>query len=1702
MHARFVLCCFNFPWPGIGRPKNLFRAIRPISSHAVCDHGDGTFSIRTDVVKMCKDLIGMAAADARKTNAQSETGFCLAKTDANETDVVLLLAGTHVILSGLGKPCHLHSLSSPAHPITADCSMIRFCVPQPCAASLALIEAESVRSECDEAILWFLQATSNKSENADKTGRVCYLLFTAAHDGMLHALDMIQQAGPMGEDCHLLSSIYRPTVTLLDRLIERCVVMHPTNAVPLLIHFELKLQRDHTRLVHLLQLEALCCATRVVASRWRVSDVLLSRLGSSSRRLALRRNPSPDARHLLKLEELATGSFTRSLRSAQELQPYILKCIEGVALPPPPFASPPSPAQGRRTLLSPKTTGSSSGGEGKTTGSSSGGEGNAAEPRGEPASGNAALLTDFDDVDMVQPDGDNAEFDLPGDMPGGSVLLSDFDDDVDMGGRGDGGSNGGVDGLQWALAEHFTSATAQQHKQLANAFAAVGLTNLLPLQQEVLPRLADQQSGHVLLQAPTGSGKTFAIFVALAQMWLEGGGRALVVGPTNAQNERLAASIQGFLSCLGLYSLSMCGAHWEVQMAESSTHHDCFTNAGGPNAAALVMAPELAALLLNMSWFCQYAKEVELLVGDESDELLGDQNRRAFQVLPLRLAELRKRVSATKMLPRTVLMSATHDRMPSTVQPFLHALGCTRSIYASQHTAQVRPVPGASPWAVRLEGGHRPAPLKIELVPIGGEAFEAKVVQVLQAHKCAWAASGGTGALLLVSSRSRCLPMAEHLMTALSMKQTRCRVMTEALSPLSSLDASEVPTAAVQQLLKLLRARIGIHHSGMHPVIRTAVTKLADAGQLRLLVSTSGLVRGVTFPLSLVVMIDLTYYSKPSGRWEPAEARVLLQGSGRVGRSGQGEAGQGEAVVIAREEHAAEVKRQLQRAECNVRCSLMLDDTQELAASLLSELAWRKAVNLPPLTLDQVVDAILSPSYWAACINLDPGYYGLQPHEDVRSKLLVAAAAALLLLAGTSELWPLVMHSSASEPFTLTREGTCLARYHLSIGAAVELHSCVSSAVSALDVLLAASRTPELTSFAIFRGEDVQLLQALLQAINQTHPELELPSRPPLASHKVSCSWKAMVLIAALATDTTLTGYEGERTLLLKTAQRVLKGWEALVPSTAPDCVVSGVRCLCALLGAPTQSDRAELVARLLRKTGGEANASSMCISLRTYKPPTMGLFLSTSLPSPTALYGVEVEELKEMWRRDGRSPGYVASAIAALQKGWAAELPLITPDAGYGNANSELATDQQANAGYPFVVECSAARYIIQPSYPAQNDRAKAMIKALRAAVAAGSLGTRRGPKHSSESLGYLHWYHPPDAEYFDTVEAAAVELSAALKLLGRDILSRACIEPRKLTSTAHGLNACSCSDCLAKVAFEMMGRNLLRRLYPENFQGYTVGGGCQIASTTVWELLATRIGPGSSYIGGRVRPAHGKSYGKAEAEITLLGGRAKSHAVVPVARPAIACVLQSYAMPWMACFALNPHLFVCAGPSNHGGSCPFEVAFKREKLWGKVLRAPDRLQIPDQRRKNWLQRAHAPLGFELLFATLRVWLERFIAALADKGITAEPAINEELRRSLAFNVFIYWLAGARPFHVAVSVEGTNQKAVLLPNVRFRCAIEYLKEISAWKGKASCHEHDSSQWKTPAALANWAPFVEGDSICRSTFDYLEKQGAARWQSQ
>ncbi|TKA24691.1 hypothetical protein B0A50_05679 [Salinomyces thailandicus] len=119
-----------------------------------------------------------------------------------------------------------------------------------------------------------------------------------------------------------------------------------------------------------------------------------------------------------------------------------------------------------------------------------------------------------------------------------------------------------------------------------------------------------------------------------------------------------------------------------------------------------------------------------------------------------------------------------------------------------------------------------------------------------------------------------------------SEKAMVAKVFNSAIEMLSDED-KELPQ--IQHILPLLRRGIGIHHSGLLPILKETIEILFQEGLIKVLFATETFSIGLNMPAKTVVFTSVRKFDGTSLRWvTPSE---FIQMSGRAGRRGLDERG-------------------------------------------------------------------------------------------------------------------------------------------------------------------------------------------------------------------------------------------------------------------------------------------------------------------------------------------------------------------------------------------------------------------------------------------------------------------------------------------------------------------------------------------------------------------------------------------------------------------------------------------------------------------------------------------------------------------------------------------------------------------------------------------------------------------------------------------
>lgn len=141
-----------------------------------------------------------------------------------------------------------------------------------------------------------------------------------------------------------------------------------------------------------------------------------------------------------------------------------------------------------------------------------------------------------------------------------------------------------------------------------------------------------------------------------------------------------------------------------------------------------------------------------------------------------------------------------------------------------------------------------------------------------------------------------------------SEKEMVSKVFNSAIEMLSPEDR-ELPQIA--NILPLLRKGVGVHHSGLLPILKETIEILFQEGLIKVLFATETFSIGLNMPAKTVVFTSVRKFDGTSQRWvTPSE---FIQMSGRAGRRGLDE--RGIVIMMIGEEMDPAVAKEIVRGE-------------------------------------------------------------------------------------------------------------------------------------------------------------------------------------------------------------------------------------------------------------------------------------------------------------------------------------------------------------------------------------------------------------------------------------------------------------------------------------------------------------------------------------------------------------------------------------------------------------------------------------------------------------------------------------------------------------------------------------------------------------------------------------------------------------------
>jgi len=128
---------------------------------------------------------------------------------------------------------------------------------------------------------------------------------------------------------------------------------------------------------------------------------------------------------------------------------------------------------------------------------------------------------------------------------------------------------------------------------------------------------------------------------------------------------------------------------------------------------------------------------------------------------------------------------------------------------------------------------------------------------------------------------------------------------------ISSLSEEDRGLPQIQHILPLLRRGIGIHHSGLLPILKEVIEILFQEGLIKVLFATETFSIGLNMPAKTVVFTSLRKFDGKEQRWiSPSE---FVQMAGRAGRRGLDD--RGIVILMIDEKMDPQVARNIVKGE-------------------------------------------------------------------------------------------------------------------------------------------------------------------------------------------------------------------------------------------------------------------------------------------------------------------------------------------------------------------------------------------------------------------------------------------------------------------------------------------------------------------------------------------------------------------------------------------------------------------------------------------------------------------------------------------------------------------------------------------------------------------------------------------------------------------
>jgi ATP-dependent Lhr-like helicase len=395
-----------------------------------------------------------------------------------------------------------------------------------------------------------------------------------------------------------------------------------------------------------------------------------------------------------------------------------------------------------------------------------------------------------------------------------------------------------------------------------------------PFQEQTWQHIANKESG--LVNAPTGCGKTFSVFLGAVIQFINSQGcgkkinrpglQLLWITPLRALAKDIGRAMEEAIDELGI--------EWKVGIRNGDTSVAERQKQKKQMPEVLVITPESLHLLLAQKGYAGQFSSLKIIAVDEWHELIG--SKRGVQV---ELAVSRIVNSQWSLMSRE--WGAGNEKNSGVNNDHQH-----KTTHSQLTTHNSQPAPGNSPlsiWGISATIGNLDEAKEVlmsslrrgssnigfKVSPFGGDLEGAGVIVKANMNKCIEVAS-------IFPDEIEKYPWAGHLGIKLAHKLIP--IIEKSKTTLIFINTRGMSETWYQTLLDIhpdLAGSIALHHGSIDMELRTWVEENLHTGKLKAVVCTASLDLGVDFrPVETVVQVG-----------SPKGVARFLQRAGRSGHS-------------------------------------------------------------------------------------------------------------------------------------------------------------------------------------------------------------------------------------------------------------------------------------------------------------------------------------------------------------------------------------------------------------------------------------------------------------------------------------------------------------------------------------------------------------------------------------------------------------------------------------------------------------------------------------------------------------------------------------------------------------------------------------------------------------------------------------------------